>query len=49
MAKVVMQDILDVIFNDSYMWGSEPFIYLVLSPKEVGVWVLEVWPVNNKD
>ena len=46
---VIMQDILYVIFNHSYMWCSEPFIYLILSPKEFGVWMLEVWPVNNKN
>ena len=46
---VIMQDILYVIFNYSYMWCSEPFIYLILSPKEIGVWMLEVWPVNNKN
>ena len=49
LAKVVVQDILYVIFNHSYMWCSEPFIYLILSPKEFGVWMLEVWPVNNKN
>ena len=47
--KVVVQDILYVIFNYSYMWGSEPLIYLILSPKEIGVGMLKVWPVNNKD
>ena len=27
---------------------GKPLVYLVLSPKEICVWMLEVWPVNNE-
>ena len=48
MAKLVVKDILDFIVNDSWVRCSKSFIYLVLSPKEICVWMLEVWPVNDK-
>ena len=37
---------LDLIFNDGGMWCSEPFVYLILCPKELCIWVLEIRPVN---
>ena len=48
MTKVVVQVGLDFIVNDSWVRCDKPFIYLVLSPKEICVWMLEVWPVNDK-
>ena len=39
---------LEFIVNDSGVRCGKPLVYLVLSPKEICVWMLEVWLVNNE-
>ena len=41
MTKVVVQVILDFIFNDGWVRCGKPFIYLILSPKEICIWMLK--------
>ena len=48
LTKLVVQGGLDFIVNDSWVRCGKPFIYLVLSAKEICIWMLEVWPVNNE-
>ena len=49
-AKEILKVFLDVIvlFKDCWQWCCEPFEHLILSPKRVGVWMLEIWPVDNE-
>ena len=46
--KIIMQGGLDLIVNDGGVWCSEPFVYLILCPKELCIWMLEIRPVNNE-
>ena len=49
-AKENLKVFLDaiVLFKDHWVWCCEPFEHLVLSPKRVGVWMLEIWPVDSE-
>ena len=44
-----MQGRLDFSVNDNWVGCSEPFIHLILSPKDMCIWMLKVWPVNDED